>query len=309
MDSNHRPAGYESAALTAELRRRAGRSVASGFHANALAKAVAAAATTMTARIGSRSTSAAPAAAIPTARASSTSSSSAANTCVTTSAASSAGASSSMTPSRRGGRLRPPMATGPSRLERDRQHADDRDHDPDGGHGRLQPDKQTAAAATIGTPGRRDRDQRQRDRSPSEGGGDRRAAAQLRDEQGEEERGKRRVETEPLGVAEQIAGERPERRTEHPARVEHEPRAEQQSAVEAAAAPVGDRPRLVHDQLRLDQPPRGPAAEERRDRDPDRRVPAVQQDRGRDRRRDGAALVQDRRGRELRRSRRRSSPT
>ena len=69
-----------------------------------------------------------------------------------------------------------------------------------------------AAAATIGTPARRERRQRERDRAAAERGHDRRAAPELRREQGEEEGRERGVEAEPGQVTERRSTDDPDRR-------------------------------------------------------------------------------------------------
>ena len=98
-----------------------------------------------------------------------------------------------------------------------------------------------------------DRKENERDQAARDGREDRAPGHGERQQQDEEERGKRGVEAEALGVAEDVSTEHAEGRPAHPAGEQEKPCPDQHPPVDAAAADLGDRPRLVDEQLRLEE--------------------------------------------------------
>ena len=123
---------------------------------------------------------------------------------------------------------------------------------------------------------------------------------ELRHEQGEEQRRKRRVEAEPRGVAEQVAEDDADDRAAHPRDPDAGPRGEQHALVPLSLALGGHGPGLVDHQMRVQQARPHASLDPRRDGDPDREVAAVEQQRRRDRGRRGAAAGEHRDRGELR---------
>ena len=185
----------------------------------------------------------------------------------------------------------------PRRLEGHRRDADDADHDP--GH-RRNPISAAKLAATIGTPGGANGRSTSVIVPATSAVTSARRVREVRREQREEERGERRVEPDRLGV-EQVADDGADRRAAHPEDVEEDADAGEDRVVEAPR-PAGERPRLVDDQLRLEEAAAARAGKDRRDREAQRDVAGVEEDRGDDRGERAAAVVEDRRRSELRRA-------
>ena len=97
---------------------------------------------------------------------------------------------------------------------------------------------------------------------------------------------------------EQVADDRSQGGTANPENVEQQSSADEHGVVETPAA-RRESPRLVHDQLRLEQPPPPRPREDRGYGDAERYVACVQEHRGDDRCRRTAAGVEDRSGGEL----------
>ncbi len=91
------------------------------------------------------------------------------------------------------------------------------------------------------------------------------------------------------------------RRAPDPEHVEDEPRPDEDRPLEPAA-PTRQRPGLVDDRLRLDEPPEPPAGEDRGNGHADRDVARVEEDGGENRRRDRPSGIEHRDRGELRRA-------
>ena len=148
------------------------------------------------------------------------------NVWTTTRAASNAGAISAITAWTRSGQVSSAEQhrTGGA----DHRAGDDqrRDRDPDLAHraGRRRPSRAQAEAAITGIPAGVNGNQRQRHDAAQPGDERRRAGSQLAlDQQAEEEGREDRIEAERLRIPDQVAGEDPERRPDHPEHGSREP--------------------------------------------------------------------------------------
>ena len=219
----------------------------------------------------------------PSARSSRTSDCPRANVLVATSAARRAGASRPMIRPILGGRWPAAEEHGTRSLDRDRRHADDRHHPPGVGHARLHPTAQARDAAMIGTPAGAIGVSTSAIRRAEERGRARLGSIQVRHEQSEEQRRERGVQSQPSGVADQVSEQDARGRPDDPRRVQDEAAAHDELRSVPTAAVGGQRPRLVHDELRAQEPGPPRPRERRRHAHPDRPVAGVEEDRRRPR--------------------------
>ena len=155
----------------------------------------------------------------------------------------------------RGGSVRPPSSTGPAALKAIVKTPTSEDERPDRAHRFHSPHEADRAGGDHRHAGGRDREQGERDRCAGDGRNHRAPVDELRCEQSEEERRERSVEAELLGIAEHVAGQCAERGAADPERKEDEARADEHLPVDSSSADLRHGPRLVDDQLRLEQAP------------------------------------------------------
>ena len=228
----------------------------------------AAATTTQATRIDPVRQATRPPARTPAVSAPTTSREPSANACVKTSAASRAGASNTITLVTQSGNSRPPSAIGPDRLEH-RGHERAAANQERGAHlaapsDSWMRDRGLGGARKAGErgdarrqhrhPGRRDRDERDRDGGAGQRHARGAARAHLGQQQPQEEGRVDGVEPERVGIAEEVTAERPRDRADLPGHVLSGGRAEQEPAIEAPVAAGGERPQGVEDGLALRRP-------------------------------------------------------
>ena len=120
---------------------------------------------------------------------------------------------------------------------------------------RRSPSRHAAEAAMIGTPAGANGVSTSVMTAASAAAWQPAAVAEVRHRESEEQRGERRVEAERVRIVEHAADHGSERRAPDPEHVEDEPRPDEDRPLEASAA-TRERPRLVDDRLRLDEPTR-----------------------------------------------------
>ena len=104
-------------------------------------------------------------------------------------------------------------------------------------------------------PGRCERDQSKRDQPTQDRGHDVFPRAELRDHQRQEERGEGGVEAELLRVADRVAADRTDGRTEYPRRIQRERYADELVRVKGAIAARRQRPGLVDNTETVERAP------------------------------------------------------
>ena len=156
------------------------------------------------------------------------------------------------------------------------------------------PRAQARAAAMIGTPAGANGVSTSAIAAPRSAAVRACGSIQVRHEQREEQRRERGVQSEPSGVADQVAEQDTRRRPDDPRRVEDEAAAHDELRVVPAAAVGGQGPGLVDDELGAQEPGPPRPRERRRHAHPDRRVAGVEEDRRDHGRREGPARAEDR---------------